>query len=156
MWAPNTVTAMGFHWLQDPCSFQRGGSFCSEADISGPTVPEELGHYQNDSVSLKKGPYAGYLTRDCPRLKLRFWMWQLFFFFTSLFFKHGLWKVMPSIELSHCFQKIIPSLLRITATDEVWLGLLLQLQHCCCPSTANCPCYLCGAFKPISAVRSGN
>lgn len=77
-------TVMGFHWLQDPCSFQRGGSFCTEADIRGPTVPEKLGHYQNDSVSLKKGPHTGYLTRDCPRLMLRFWSESSFFFFPSL------------------------------------------------------------------------
>lgn len=63
---------MGFHWLQDQCAFQRGGSFLTEAEISVPAVPKELGNYQNDSVSLKKGPHTDYLTRDRSRLKLRF------------------------------------------------------------------------------------
>lgn len=40
------VILTGFHWLQDQCSFQQRGSFLTEAEVSAPAVPKELGNYQ--------------------------------------------------------------------------------------------------------------
>lgn len=65
------VTLMGFYWLQDQCSFQQRGSFLTEAEVSAPALPKELGNYQM-FVSFKKRPHTNYLTRDHTRLKLRF------------------------------------------------------------------------------------
>lgn len=61
---------MGFHWLQEQLS--KGGSCLTNAEISTPAVPQELGNKQNHSVSLKKGLHTDYLTRDHSRLKIRF------------------------------------------------------------------------------------